>query len=514
LTWIARLLVTVLGVAALAPLGAVPAHAGVSRPDGSDRALRAAGPRTVVSLTFDDGDTDQLAAARILHRNRLAGTFYIITGAIGSSGYFTRAGLRQLAAAGNEIGGHTVSHLRLTALTRGETRRQVCESRSVLTRWGYRVTSFAYPGGSVDPRVADIVHECGYQSARATAGLRSPDCPGCASAESIPPANPMAIRTPGELDRSWTLAGLKALVTSVERGGGGWLPLVFHHVCSGRACSGLAVPARMLGAFTHWLAQRERLGTVVRTVGQVIGGPLRPAPRVPPAAPHGVVNPSLEHVSANSAVDPSLELPAPPGTVPRCWVRGGYGDNTTTWRRITGAHAGRWAERVTVTHYHSGDAKLLPRFDLGECSLPVRPGRAYTLGTWYQSSARAQYAVYYRTWSGRWVYWRSSPFLAASRNWAHASWTTPPLPAAATGLSFGLALFSNGSLTTDSYSFAPARPSPAGVIAVRLTLAALAAVGLAAAARAARRRFRARPPEPADQPIPAGGADVTSSSNR
>jgi peptidoglycan/xylan/chitin deacetylase (PgdA/CDA1 family) len=114
---ITRLLVTVLAVAALAPLGTVRAHAGVTGPGAAITTPASPGSRTVVSLTFDDGDADQLAAAQILHRYRLAGTFYIITGATGTPGYLTRADLRQLAAAGNEIGSHTVSHLRLTALS-------------------------------------------------------------------------------------------------------------------------------------------------------------------------------------------------------------------------------------------------------------------------------------------------------------------------------------------------------------------------------------------------------------
>ncbi len=211
---------------------------------GSGAAGHAAS-RTVVTLTFDDGDADQVAAARVLHRYRLPATFYIITGAVGTPGYLTRSDLRQLAAEGNEIGGHTVSHLRLTALTTAEARRQVCDGRSILARWGYRAVSFAYPGGAVSPRAEAIVRGCGYTSARGVVGLRAPGCPGCARAESIPPRNPMLLRTAGEVDSSWTLRGLERTVTAAERRGG-WLPLVFHHVCGGSRCGGLAVRATML----------------------------------------------------------------------------------------------------------------------------------------------------------------------------------------------------------------------------------------------------------------------------
>lgn len=128
-----------LAAVSLAWLWAVPAlaaTAGTTRgdtaqwDDAGSAAIRP--PSTVVTLTFDDGDADQMTAARVLRRHGLAATFYIITGAVGTPGYVTRSDLHQLAADGNEIGGHTVSHLRLTALSTAEARRQVCESRSIL----------------------------------------------------------------------------------------------------------------------------------------------------------------------------------------------------------------------------------------------------------------------------------------------------------------------------------------------------------------------------------------------
>ena len=498
-----------LAVVTLALLGWVPAQ-GSAAADSSAAGSSAAGhaPRTVVTLTFDDGDADQLAAARALHRYRLPATFYIITGAVGTPGYVTRSGLRQLAAEGNEIGGHTVSHLRLTALTTAEARRQVCDSRSILARWGYRAASFAYPGGAVSPRAEAIVRGCGYASARGVVGLRAPGCPGCARTESIPPRDPMALRTAGEVDSTWTLRDLERTVTAAERRGG-WLPLVFHHVCGGSRCGGLAVRATVLDTFARWLAQRQRLGTVVRTVGQVTGAPARATPHVAPAAPHGIVDPSLESVASSGAVGASLETTsAAPASTPRCWMEGGYGRNTARWQRTTDSHGGRWAEQLTVTGYHSGDAKLLPQFDLGQCSLPVRPGRSYTLGSWYRSTARIQYSVYYRTWSGRWVYWTSSPYFPASPGWSPARWATPPVPAGASGLSFGLTLFSGGSLTTDSYSFTATPPDLTRRIVDWVLLATLSVAGLAAVARVTRRRWRQA------KPAPAGRKRVTSSSSR
>jgi peptidoglycan/xylan/chitin deacetylase (PgdA/CDA1 family) len=507
-----------LAAVSLAWLWAVPAPAATAGStrgdtaqwdDAGSAAIRP--PSTVVTLTFDDGDADQMTAARVLRRRGLAATFYIITGAVGTPGYVTRSDLHQLAADGDEIGGHTVSHLRLTALSTAEARRQVCDSRSILARWGYQATSFAYPGGADSPRTEAIVRGCGYHSARGVVGLRAPGCPGCARTESIPPRNPMALRTAGEVDSSWTLHDLEQTVLAAERQGG-WLPLVFHHVCGGRHCGGLAVRAATLDTFARWLTQRQRLGTAVRTVGQVIGGRPGPVPQVAPAAPHGTVNSSLESVAASGAVSASLETTsAAPAVTPRCWMEGGYGHNTARWQRTTDSYAGRWAQRLTITSYHSGDAKLLPQFDLGECSLPVQAGRSYTLGTWYQSTAATQYSVYYRTWSGRWVYWTSSPYFRASQGWTHAGWATPPLPAGARGLSFGLALFTKGSVTTDAYSFTATPPDVTRLIIDWTLVAAAAVAGLTVAARAAQRRWpRSRR---GDNPVPAEGKRVSSSSS-
>ena len=524
---LARLLAAGLATVSLVLLAAVPAQGTSVTPAGRLAAPLQDGaghaPRTVVTLTFDDGDADQMAAARVLHRYRLPATFYIITGAVGAPGYVTRSDLHRLAADGNEIGGHTVSHLRLTALTTGEARRQVCDSRSILARWGYQAISFAYPGGADSPRTEAIVRGCGYTSARGLVGLRAPGCPGCALTESIPPRDPMALRTAGEVDSSWTLRDLERTVSAAQRRGG-WLPLVFHHVCGGRRCGGLAVRATTLDAFARWLAQRQGPGTAVRTVGQVTGGqvtggPGSGRPGAPGADPPGAAGRGGraardrqplagvgrrvgrgERLAGNHVRGPRQYPPVLDG--------GGLRAEHRPLAAHHGSHAGRWAQRLTITGYHSGDAKLLPQFDLGECSLPVHPGQSYTLGAWYQSTARTQYSVYYRTWSGRWVYWTSSPYFAASPGWAQARWATPPVPAGASGLSFGLALFSNGSLTTDSYSFAATPPDVARRITDWILLGALGAAGLAAAARAVRRRGRRA------NPVPVERKRVISSSSR
>lgn len=52
----------------------------------------------------------------------------------------------------------------MTATSLAENRRQVCDDRVALTRWRFRVTSFAYPFGNNDATSQQVVRECGYTS--------------------------------------------------------------------------------------------------------------------------------------------------------------------------------------------------------------------------------------------------------------------------------------------------------------------------------------------------------------
>src|SRR5260370_1147322 len=240
--------------------------------------------RTVVSLTFDDGTADQFAAARIMHRYGLAGTFFIITGPVGAPHYMSLADLRQLAANGDEIGGHTVSHLDLVNTTLAEARRQVCAGRAILTRWGFHATSFAYPDGAANRQVEATIAACGFNAARIVSGLAGPGCPGCAAAESLPPADRYAIRSPGQVESGTTLAGLERSVLTAQRHGGGWGPLIFHHVGAANRPGQLSIRDTTFRAFVAWLAQQRGHGVTVETMHQVIGG-ARPPPGPGPAAP-------------------------------------------------------------------------------------------------------------------------------------------------------------------------------------------------------------------------------------
>jgi len=238
---------------------------------------RAATSPTIVSITFDDGLAEQNVAADILDKHGLSGTFYISSGAVGAPDYFTRNDLTRLVSRGHEIGGHSASHPDLTTLPAGEVHREVCTDWTTLARWGFRVTSFSYPYASHSDSIEAIVRDCGYGSARLGGGIFRPgtnsgNCPGCPMAEEIPPANPYTIRTLPAVDSSWTLAEMKTAVRNAENHGGGWVILVFHHICDNN-CPLSTSPADLDG-FAAWLASRKGRGTQVKTVDQVIAAAL------------------------------------------------------------------------------------------------------------------------------------------------------------------------------------------------------------------------------------------------
>src|SRR5262249_56793664 len=103
------------------------------------------------------------------------------------------------------------------------------------------------------------------------------------------------------------------------------------------------------------------------------------------------------------------------GGIPACFQRASYGRSVASFSyRPGGGPHGSAAETIRVTRAGAGNAKLVQAMDLGLCSPPVSPGRAYTAGVWYESSRPAQLDVYRRTSLGGWSYWTTSSFFPAS----------------------------------------------------------------------------------------------------
>ena len=234
---------------------------------------RATAAQTIVSLTFDDGIATQNFARTEMTAHGMRGTFYVNSGNVGADPYFMSwSDVDALHAAGNEIGGHTVDHARLTNLTAAQQRQQICDDADALRARGYTVTSFAYPFGAGinSPSVRSALADCGFVSARKYGDLRGSDCPdpGCPTAEAIPPADPYAVNSTGFETGPLTLQKLQTWVTQAESNGGGWVPVVFHDICN--ACDDASVSQSVFQAFLDWLQPRAANGTIVKTVREVM----------------------------------------------------------------------------------------------------------------------------------------------------------------------------------------------------------------------------------------------------
>jgi peptidoglycan/xylan/chitin deacetylase (PgdA/CDA1 family) len=217
-------------------------------------------------------------------------TFYVNSGTVGTPGVMTWDQLSELAADGNEFGGHTVDHVKLTTVSSSEARRQIAADRQALLLHGFTVTDFAYPHGDCNPAVERIVRRCGYSSARRSWGLcpiRQPIAAGVLRSsvvETTPARNLWATRTVESI-RAWhTLADLQRTITRAEAAGGGWVTLVFHHVSDHSDRDGYAVSPQIFSGFLDWLERRVAEGTHVRTVREVATGEARPSAIHSPAS--------------------------------------------------------------------------------------------------------------------------------------------------------------------------------------------------------------------------------------
>jgi peptidoglycan/xylan/chitin deacetylase (PgdA/CDA1 family) len=225
---------------------------------------------TTVSIQFDDGNADQYQALAILTAQGLHATFYVNSGTVGDASHMTWAQLSNLAAAGDEIAGHTITHADLKKLKLAAARQEVCGDRVALFNHGFSPVSFAYPFGSFDATSEQVVAACGYNSGRGVSGVDDRQV----FAETIPPADAYATRTPPNVKSGTTLATVESFVTGAEQNGGGWVQIVIHHLCD--RCDAYSMTVADFTGLVQWLAARAPAGTVVKTTAGVIGGPVQP----------------------------------------------------------------------------------------------------------------------------------------------------------------------------------------------------------------------------------------------
>jgi len=121
-------------------------------------------------ITFDDGYATfyEHAFPRLRERGFVA-TLFVITDKVGMPRYVTWDQVREMAAAGIEIGSHSVTHPDLRQLSGSHLEQEISGSRKTLEeQLGMPVLFFCYPGGHYDEEVLAAVKAAGYLGAVST----------------------------------------------------------------------------------------------------------------------------------------------------------------------------------------------------------------------------------------------------------------------------------------------------------------------------------------------------------
>jgi peptidoglycan/xylan/chitin deacetylase (PgdA/CDA1 family) len=121
-----------------------------------------------VTTSWDDGHVLDCKLASLLDKYRLPATFYIAPRNV-ELPQQQRLGSRDLLALSQdfEIGGHTLSHLRLTNLSDEVAAREISEGKDSLEQIiGVPLRSFCYPGGEYGSQHPAMVRDAGFGLAR------------------------------------------------------------------------------------------------------------------------------------------------------------------------------------------------------------------------------------------------------------------------------------------------------------------------------------------------------------
>jgi len=228
--------------------------------------------RALVSLTFDDGwKSIYDNAFPLLNSYGFVSTQYLLTSTMDYPDYMSAEMMQALAAAGNEIAGHTVHHCDLTGhvtddaavcpnpITAGQVASELSDNKTELnTITGAVVTDFASPYGAYNADVVAAIKAAGYESHRST------DV-GYNSADSFNPYNikvqNMTSTTTVEQVKAWVD---EAIANKL------WLVIVYHEVTTDGTVAADATYSVTAANLNAQLAYIQQTGVAVVTVSQAL----------------------------------------------------------------------------------------------------------------------------------------------------------------------------------------------------------------------------------------------------
>ncbi|MBL7081038.1 MAG: polysaccharide deacetylase family protein [Candidatus Omnitrophica bacterium] len=127
-------------------------------------------PHNLVVITFDDGNFDNLFAARILKKYDFPATFFIVINWINKRGFLTRKDLTWIEKNSRiSFGSHTLKHSYLPSLSGAQLSEAIIGSkRKAKEIFGLELNSLAYPIGGFNEETLRIVKRAGYLCACTT----------------------------------------------------------------------------------------------------------------------------------------------------------------------------------------------------------------------------------------------------------------------------------------------------------------------------------------------------------
>jgi len=127
----------------------------------------------IVTTSWDDGHPLDFRVAELLNKYDLPGTFYVPL-ENPERPVMTRSQIKQLAEAGFEIGGHTLTHTTLTAISLTQAEQEILGCKRILQDCvGEAIQMFCYPGGHYNKILLDKVQKAGYIGARTAARFQT-----------------------------------------------------------------------------------------------------------------------------------------------------------------------------------------------------------------------------------------------------------------------------------------------------------------------------------------------------
>lgn len=127
------------------------------------------GVHKALTLSFDDGRTDDRKLVEWMNKYQLKGTFHLNSGFFGKKGYIRADEVAELFA-GHEVSAHTVDHPFLEQSPVDLVAREILEDREALERLtGYPVRGMSYPFGTYNDQVVAMLPSLGIEYSRTVA---------------------------------------------------------------------------------------------------------------------------------------------------------------------------------------------------------------------------------------------------------------------------------------------------------------------------------------------------------